>query len=105
LEIETAELVADRTLKWAKTFNFFVGIPVFVVILLFGFMGIKSWYDITNIRDHLTEQLNTAPASRARECRNPRGGEERAVRGDLKSPKKRSSVNWFTHRVGEGEVW
>jgi hypothetical protein len=39
-----------------------VGIPVFVVLSVLGFVGIKSWYDITAIQDHLTDRFNTVSA-------------------------------------------
>jgi DNA polymerase III delta subunit len=55
LEIETSELVADRVLKWAKTFGFFIGIPVAIAIGFLGFVGIKTWSDVTSVRDNLAK--------------------------------------------------
>src|SRR5260221_8885088 len=53
LEIETSELIAERVAKWAKTFGYFVGIPValaaFIITLGAGFLGIiglRTWSDI-----------------------------------------------------------
>jgi len=48
VEIETAELVAERAIKWARTFGFFVGIPIALVSLILGFIGFKTWSDIAD---------------------------------------------------------
>lgn len=56
LEIETSELIAERVLKWAKAFGFFVGIPVAVIIAFLGFVGFKTWSDVTSAR----EKINVA---------------------------------------------
>ena len=49
VELETAELVAERAMKWLKTLGFFLGIPIVVVIALFSFVGIKTWSDMQNV--------------------------------------------------------
>jgi hypothetical protein len=53
LEIETSELIAERVAKWAKTFAYFVGIPVAAAALIItvgasvlGIIGLRAWSDI-----------------------------------------------------------
>jgi hypothetical protein len=63
LELETTEKIADRTLKWAKTFGFFVGIPVVLSIALLGAIGLKTWSDVTVARENIAKassDLNVA---------------------------------------------
>jgi hypothetical protein len=61
LEIETSELIAERAVKWAKTFGYFVGIPVavaaFIVTLgagILGVIGLRTWSDIGAAQKELT---------------------------------------------------
>jgi hypothetical protein len=65
LEIETSELVAERTLKWAKTFGFFVGIPLAIVTILLGFIGIKTWSDIRAAQETITFTSSTLASADA----------------------------------------
>jgi len=70
IEIETTELIAERALRWAKTFGFFVGIPISLLVIFLGFLGLKTWSDITTAQNTLStalanlstaqQQLNTA---------------------------------------------
>ncbi len=43
VEVETAELLADRAIKWLKILGFFVGIPVVLIAVFLSFLGIQSW--------------------------------------------------------------
>jgi len=49
VEVETAELLAERAMKWLKTLGFFLGIPVLLVVAIFSFVGIKAWSDLQNV--------------------------------------------------------
>jgi hypothetical protein len=60
LEIETSELIAERIAKWAKTFGYFVGIPVAVAALIItlgacvlGIIGLRTWSDIGGAQKEL----------------------------------------------------
>jgi hypothetical protein len=84
LEIETSELIAERVAKWAKTFAYFVGIPVAFAALIItlgasvlGIIGLKTWSDIGAAQKELavaTTGLETAKSqldaanSRARDA-------------------------------------
>jgi hypothetical protein len=54
LEIETTEKIADRTVRWAKIFGFFVGLPVAVIIAILWFIGVKTWSDVSAAREKVT---------------------------------------------------
>jgi hypothetical protein len=47
VEIETAQAIAERLLGWAKLFGYAVGIPLAVLALALGFLGIRSYNDFT----------------------------------------------------------
>jgi hypothetical protein len=53
VEIETAELIAERALKWARTFGFFVGIPLALCGVILGFIGLRTWTDISTAQDKI----------------------------------------------------
>jgi hypothetical protein len=73
LEIETAALVAERALKWAKTFGFFIGIPVVLAVAFFGFIGIKTWSDISSAKDKIaTASADLGNAQKQLEATNLR---------------------------------
>jgi hypothetical protein len=49
VEIETAELLAERAVKWLKVVGFFLGIPVLLAVAIFSFLGIKTWSDLQSV--------------------------------------------------------
>lgn len=49
LEIETAQSIASRLLDWSKLFGFFVGIPLGLLLIGLGFLGIKTFADFSSI--------------------------------------------------------
>lgn len=55
VEIETAELLADRAVKWLKTVGFVLGIPALLIVAALSFVGIKTWSDL----QHVAEQAAT----------------------------------------------
>jgi hypothetical protein len=55
VEVETAELLAERAMKWLKTLAFFLGIPILLVIAIFSFFGIKAWSDLLDLQNNLTQ--------------------------------------------------
>ncbi len=46
VEIETTEAIATRLSNWAKLLGFFVGIPLALLGLVLGFLGIKTYDDL-----------------------------------------------------------
>ena len=73
LEIETSELVAERVSRWAKTFAYFVGIPVAAAALIItvgasvlGIIGLKTWSDIGAARKELAVAAEGLTSARAR---------------------------------------
>jgi hypothetical protein len=73
LEIETSELVAERVTKWAKTFGYFVGIPVAAAALILtlgasvlGIIGLKTWSDVGAARKELAVAAEGLTSARAR---------------------------------------
>jgi hypothetical protein len=46
VEIETTQAIANRLLEWAKLLAFFVGIPVTLLLLILGVLGIKTYRDL-----------------------------------------------------------
>jgi hypothetical protein len=55
VEIELAQAVAARLTEWAKLFGFFVGIPLGIVSLVLGLLGLKSVADFKKLTGHFTE--------------------------------------------------
>jgi hypothetical protein len=49
VEVETAELLAERAMKWLKALGFFLGIPVVLAVAIFSFFGIKAWSDLQSV--------------------------------------------------------
>lgn len=49
VEVETAEALADRAIKWLRTLGFFVGIPVALVAAIFSFFGITGWSELRRV--------------------------------------------------------
>ncbi len=45
VEIEIAQAVAERLLAWAKTFALLVGVPLALLAVVLGILGINSWSD------------------------------------------------------------
>jgi uncharacterized membrane-anchored protein YhcB (DUF1043 family) len=48
VEFETIQAIASKLSDWTKLLGFFVGIPVALLILLLGFLGIKTYSDFSN---------------------------------------------------------
>jgi hypothetical protein len=49
VEIETAELLAERAGKWLKLLGVFIGIPILLITAFLSFMGLKTWSNIQNV--------------------------------------------------------
>lgn len=47
VEIEIAQAVAERLLAWAKTFAPLVGLPLALLAVILGVLGINSWSDFS----------------------------------------------------------
>ena len=48
LEVETTQAIATRLADWAKLLGFFVGIPIAIVLVLLGLIGIRTYSDFSN---------------------------------------------------------
>jgi hypothetical protein len=55
VEIETAELLAERAIKWLKALGFLIGIPLVMAAVFFSFLGIKSWSDLQSVAQKTAE--------------------------------------------------
>jgi hypothetical protein len=47
VEIETTQAIANRLLDWAKLLAFFIGIPIALLLLILGVLGIKTYNDFS----------------------------------------------------------
>ncbi len=47
VEIETTQAIANRLLEWAKLLAFFVGIPVTLLLMILGVLGINTYRDLS----------------------------------------------------------
>jgi hypothetical protein len=55
VELETAELVANRAISWLKIVGFFVGIPLALLMSIISFFGLKTYSDLEALRSHLAK--------------------------------------------------
>jgi hypothetical protein len=64
VELELFETVLTRLSNWAKLFSFFVGIPVGLLLLVLGLLGIKTYSDFSGLvntgKQDLTQRLDQA---------------------------------------------
>lgn len=51
IEIEATEAVVTKLANWAKLLGFFVGIPLALIALILGFLGIRTYSDFSLIVD------------------------------------------------------
>lgn len=49
VELETAQAVATRLSDWGKLFGFFVGIPLAILVVGLGALGIKTYADFSGV--------------------------------------------------------
>jgi hypothetical protein len=70
VEIETTQAIVSRLSDWAKLFAFFVGIPIGLLLLILGVLGIKTYTDFSNqvdkARTDATVQLAKAQEDAAK---------------------------------------
>jgi uncharacterized membrane-anchored protein YhcB (DUF1043 family) len=70
VEIETTQAIATRLSDWAKLFAFFVGIPIGLLLLILGALGIKTYTDFSNqvekAKTDVTTQLTAAQTNAAK---------------------------------------
>ena len=69
VEIETTQAIAERLFGWAKSFGLVVGVPVGLLALVLGGLGIKSYSDFSALvgsaRKEVTESIEDARKSAA----------------------------------------
>jgi len=70
VEIETTQAIATRLLDWSKLLAFFVGIPIALLFLILGVLGIRTNNDfstqIDKAKKDVTAQLTAAQAVAAK---------------------------------------
>lgn len=49
VELETAERVAERALKWAKITGVILAVPAAIFVGLFSFLGVKTYFDLRDV--------------------------------------------------------
>ena len=66
IEVETAELLAERAIKWLKALGFLLGVPVLLFVGSLSFIGVKTWSDLQSVAEKTAElQKNlTEPAQK-----------------------------------------
>jgi hypothetical protein len=60
VQLETTEAIAEKLTSWAKLFAFFVGIPIFLALTLFGWLGFKSYSDFSKAISNATAEISVA---------------------------------------------
>ena len=45
VEVEVTQAIVSRLSEWAKLFGFFVGIPVAILLIVLGFLGVRTYAD------------------------------------------------------------
>lgn len=66
VEIETTQAIVSRLSDWAKLFAFFVGIPIGLLLLILGVLGIKTYTDFSKQVDKAKTDA-TAQLAKAQE--------------------------------------
>jgi hypothetical protein len=59
VELQTAERVAERALKWAKIAGLFLAIPAAIVVALFSFLGVKTYFDLRDVGAKIADAETT----------------------------------------------
>ncbi len=59
VELETAERVAGRALKWAKIAGFFLAVPAAIFVALFSFLGVKTYFDLRDVGTKIADAEKT----------------------------------------------
>ena len=59
VELETAERVAERALKWAKIAGVILAIPAAIFVALFSFLGVKTYFDLRDVGTKIADAENT----------------------------------------------
>src|SRR5215469_8343696 len=64
IEVETTEAILTKLTSWTKLFAFFVGVPLIIMVAIFGFLGVRSYTDIstliTEAKTNLSQTLKIA---------------------------------------------
>jgi len=64
LEVETTQAIVERFSGWAKLLGFFVGVPVALLLLVLGLLGVKTYADfsakVEKIESDTTASLSAA---------------------------------------------
>jgi exonuclease VII small subunit len=63
IEIELAAKVADRLIGWAKTFAYFVAVPVAILFIILAVFGVSKFEDVQKAADQANKLLTDATTS------------------------------------------
>lgn len=63
VELETSEAIVTKLMDWAKTFGLVLGIPLTILGLALGVLGIKTLSDITKLADSAKQEFATTIAA------------------------------------------
>ena len=58
VEIETTQAIAEKLLGWAKLLGFFVGVPLALLGIVLGFLGVKSYKDFSGLVKNAHEDVS-----------------------------------------------
>jgi hypothetical protein len=59
VELETAELIAERAIKWAKIAGVFLAVPAALFVALFSFLGVKTYFDLRDVAGKIADAEKT----------------------------------------------
>jgi Spy/CpxP family protein refolding chaperone len=59
VELETSEAIVTKLMDWAKTFGLVLGIPLTILGLALGVLGVKTLSDIKKLADNATQAFAT----------------------------------------------
>jgi uncharacterized protein YoxC len=60
VEVEIMETIVTRLSNWAKLFGYFVGIPFGILIVILGFLGIKTVSDLHDVTQRIDQAKQQA---------------------------------------------
>ncbi len=72
VEIETTQAIVSRISEWATFIGLFVGIPIAILGLGFGFLGIKSYSDFKKVVRTAQKEVNSRLTEALAAAKKPR---------------------------------
>jgi hypothetical protein len=59
VELETAERVAERAIKWGRIAGVFLAVPAAIFAILFSFLGVKTYFDLRDVAAKISDSEKT----------------------------------------------